>query len=133
MTIYLAGPSAAWKHCREIMECLRGWGHTISYDWTGDVEHAPSRNPSIKDMAGFAATDLYQGVDKADLVICVVAGAATIGAWFEVAWAARGGIPAYYYVEDPAVLEYHLKRNPFIQAPGTQIITTLNMFSPQTV
>ena len=65
LKIYVAGKYEEKERIREVMNILRGVGHTITVDWTEDAQN--TRQQAIKDLRGVADADIYVGVFEKDL------------------------------------------------------------------
>lgn len=74
MNIYVAGKTHDFPKVREVQQCVRAHGHTITHDWTTSVElHGPDHQgePLTFPEAEMIAEQDVDGVREADLVIVI--------------------------------------------------------------
>jgi hypothetical protein len=89
MKIYLAGASKELDTCKNYIEQLKLLGHTITHDWTKEVEANLDANPreaSLEDMRKWSDND-FQGVYFANFVWLLVPNNNSAGCWIEYGYA----------------------------------------------
>lgn len=85
MKIYVAAASKELERAKNVMCKLRGFGHTITHDWTVEVEKYKNEIPSDDILTQCAEND-YQGVFSATALVLLSPEIQniTIGAWTEL-------------------------------------------------
>jgi hypothetical protein len=89
MKIYLAGASKELDTCKHYIERLKLLGHTITHDWTKEVEANGDANPkdvALGDMIKWSHDDL-SGVKKSDIVWLLIPENNSAGCWIEYGFA----------------------------------------------
>ena len=108
MKFYLAGASKEVDRAKAVMNGLRALGHTITHDWTEEVEKYKDTIPSDEILSKCALQD-FRGVCDADRFILLVPENqnATIGAYVELGMAIAFHIPVYISgVSDRNIFSY---------------------------
>lgn len=82
MILYVAAPSANWQFARSTMVALRRAGHTISVDWTEEVQQYLASGVMVDDPSWLAQRDAV-AVRESQAVVWL-GGAPTKGAWVEL-------------------------------------------------
>lgn len=88
MKIYLAAASKEIDRAKHVMKSLRASGHTITHDWTVEVEKYKDTIPSNEILTECAEAD-FQGVFLADSLVLLSPEIQniTVGAWVELGMA----------------------------------------------
>lgn len=89
MKIYLAGASKELDTCKFYIERLKVLGHTITHDWTKEVEANSEGNPRetpIETMRIWSNAD-FNGVYKANMIWLLVPNNNSAGCWIEYGYA----------------------------------------------
>jgi hypothetical protein len=91
MNIYVAGTSKRTDLANEVMNILRGKGHTITLDWTVDI--ANEAEMSADELAARAAKSI-SGVCKAEaFVLLITKEMRSVGSMIEIGAALGNDIP----------------------------------------
>lgn len=90
MRIYVAGAFGELLIIKHYIKSLKSFGHTITHDWTTNVEKnggiANLRDASLQSLVTYANED-FDGIKKADVVWFLVPEVQTFGAWVEMGYA----------------------------------------------
>jgi hypothetical protein len=89
MKIYLAGASKELDTCKHYIERLKLLGHTITHDWTKEVEANGDANPTNATLEGcrkWSNAD-FEGVYKANIVWLLYPENNSAGCWIEYGYA----------------------------------------------
>lgn len=70
MRIYVAASQHDWQRARDAMASLRTFGHTITHDWTGEVEHHAAIAPREDELRLYAEQD-FEGVRSCDAILAL--------------------------------------------------------------
>lgn len=99
--VYVAAPSSRWRQAREIMENLAYEGYYTAWDWTSEVEHWLATGEFLAPPEQLVAADLgaLEGADA--LVLAILPGDTTAGAWLELGYAMALGKPIVVLCPSP--------------------------------
>jgi nucleoside 2-deoxyribosyltransferase len=97
--IYVAGASRAWKESRKVMEAIRKAGHTITYDWTTDVEELGTNSVDDPDRTIKIVDADVKGVRTADTIVILTLHQ-SIGKWIEFGIAIALSKPVIFLGKD---------------------------------
>ncbi len=88
MRVYVAASQHDWQRARDVMDACTRAGHTVSHDWTCEVEDHLTRPATEGELYRYATVD-KRGVGRADVLLALTPERADWGCalWTELGFA----------------------------------------------